>query len=157
MNGSSIIDPSVFGYQTILLVDDNEDDVFITQSGFRKAGVPNPLQIVNDGEQAIAYLRGDDAFADREKFPLPVIVLLDLNMPKKGGLEVLEWIRANPSLKRMTVHILTASSRAVDVARAFDLGANSYIVKPSKMESLVEMIGAWHTMARFTAYPNPPS
>ena len=156
MNGSSIIDQSMFNHQTILLADDNEDDVFIMQSGFRKAGVLNPLQVVDDGEQAIAYLNGDGEFANREKFPLPVIVLLDLNMPRKGGLEVLEWMRGNPTLKRTTVHIVTASSRTVDVERAFDLGANAYIVKPSKMEALVEMIRAWHKLAQFAVFPNQP-
>ena len=149
---TEIIDAKRFNFQTILLVEDNEDDVFIMRSTFRKTGIPNPLQVVPDGEAAIAYLRGDGVYSEPEKYPLPAILLLDLNMPKKNGLEVLQWVRSQPHLKRLTVHILTASTRTVDVQRAYEYGANCYLVKPSKIEALVEMVRSWHQLAQFSAF-----
>src|SRR5262245_2734471 len=149
----SIIDREQFNRHTILLAEDNDDDVLIMQSTFRKAAVPNPLQIVGDGYEAISYLKGEAPYGNRQQYPLPIVILLDLNMPRKNGFEVLTWIREEPSLRRTTVHILTASSRAVDVQRAFDLGANSYIIKPSKVDALVEMVKAWHTFSQYKAFP----
>lgn len=148
-----IIDREQFNRHTILLAEDNDDDVLIMQSTFRKAAVPNPLQIVGDGDQAISYLKGEAPYSNRQEYPLPVVILLDLNMPRKNGFEVLTWIREESNLRRTTVHILTASSRAVDVQRAFDLGANSYIIKPSKVDALVELVKAWHTFAQYKAFP----
>jgi len=153
MTTDGIIERAQFNHHTILLAEDNDDDVLIMQSTFRKAAVPNPLQVVGDGEQAISYLKGQGQYSNRQQFPLPVVVLLDLNMPRKNGFEVLGWIRQEPNLKRTTVHILTASSRTVDVQRAFDLGANAYIIKPSKVDALVEMVKAWHTFSQYEAFP----
>jgi len=153
MSSGSIIDGKMFSHQTVLLVEDNDDDVFIMQSIFRKCGVPNALQVVSDGEQAIAYLKGADQFADRQKYPVPAILLLDLNMPKRNGFEVLQWVRSQADLKWTTVHVLTASSRPVDVERAFDLGVNAYLVKPSKLEALEDMVRAWYNLAQFQAFP----
>ncbi len=152
MNRDGIISGPMFNRQTVLLVEDNEDDVFIMQRSFHKAEVPNPLQVVADGQQAIAYLEGEGKYDDRQRYPLPVVILLDLNLPKKNGHEVLQWVRQQPGLSRNTVHILTASNRAVDVERAFDLGANSYLVKPSRVEALTEMVKAWHRLAQFEAF-----
>ena len=155
MASEAIIDRATFNQQTILLVEDNEDDVFIMQNAFRRASVPNPLQVVGDGDQAIAYLQGEGMYSDRQRYPLPIVILLDLNMPRKNGLEILGWLRQQPGLKRAAVHILTASSRQADIERAFDLGANAYIVKPSKVEALVEMLKAWHSSSQFQAFPGP--
>ena len=94
-------------------------------------------------------------FDDRQQYPFPIVVFLDLNMPKKNGLEVLAWIRSQPELKKLVVHVLTASVRSTDVERAFELGANSYLIKPSRFDVLVEMIKAWLTMARRSAFPFP--
>jgi len=80
--------------------------------------------------------QGESPFSDRQKFPLPVLMLLDLNMPMRNGFEVLEWLRVQPGLKRLSVVILTASLREEDVDRAFDLGANAFLVKPSSIEAL---------------------
>jgi CheY-like chemotaxis protein len=143
----------MFNRHTILLVEDNEDDVFIMQSAWRKAAIPNPLQSVLDGEQAIAWLSGAAPYSDRARYPLPIVTLLDLNMPKRNGFEVLDWLRQQPALKRITVHILTASTRKEDIDRAFDLGANGYLVKPSRVEALVDMLKAWHTLAQSSAFP----
>lgn len=152
MNGI-VSDTSIFDEQTILLVEDNDDDVFIMQSAFRKASIPNPLKVAVDGEEALDYLKGKGRFQDRREFPIPAVILLDLNMPKKNGLEVLAWIRGHPSFRKITVHMLTASGRTGDVDRAAELGANAYLVKPSRIDELVEMIKAWHRLCRFAAFP----
>ncbi len=138
--------------QTILLVDDSEDNLLLLNAAFEMAKCNNPLQEVHNGEEAIAYLKGDGAFSDRNKFPLPTVMLLDLNMPKKNGFDVLAWVRAQPVLKRMTIVILTSSIRIEDMERAFDLGANSYLVKPLSLEELVAMIRCldeWITINQF--------
>lgn len=155
MSTEAVITGASFLTQPILLAEDNEDDVFITRSALGRAGVTNPLHIVNDGEEAIAYLQGQGAFADRAAHPLPVLLLLDLNMPKRGGLEVLEWVRRQPGLRRLAVHILTASTRAMDVTQAMELGANAYLVKPSKFADLIALFQAWRQRAQFEAFALP--
>lgn len=126
--------------QTILLVEDDTNDVLLIQRAFRKAHVVNPLQVVGDGEQAITYLTGQPPYSDRERYPLPALVLLDLKLPRKSGLEVLAWLRQQPGLKRLRVVVLTSSKEAIDVNRAHELGANSYLVKPVEFDALLDMI-----------------
>ena len=123
----------------VLLVDDSENDALLMRTVFDRAGFVQPLQFARDGDETIAYLRGDGAYRDRERFPLPTAVLLDLNMPRKNGFEVLEWIRQQPALKRLRVYILSASCRAEDIARAYDMGANSYLVKPGNLDGLLHL------------------
>jgi CheY-like chemotaxis protein len=125
---------------TILLVDDSENDLVLMHAAFKKAQCNIARQEVRDGEEAIAYLKGEDPYCDRSKFPLPTVMLLDLNLPKKSGLEVLAWVRAQPVLKRLPIIILTASMRIEDVESAFDLGATSFLVKPSNLEELAAMM-----------------
>lgn len=155
MESDTVIIGPPFGRQTILLVDDNPDDVFIMRNAFKKAEVSNPLQTVGDGEEAVSYLKGEGIYVDRRVHPFPIVMFLDLNMPRKNGLEVLAWIREQnePRLKHLTVHILTASTRLADVDRAFELGANSYLVKPSRVEDLLQLIRAWHCLTRFSGFP----
>lgn len=125
----------------ILLVEDEPNDVFLIERAFRKCDSPHPLQSVHDGEQAIAYLCGAREFADRQKYPLPSLVLLDLKLPRRGGLEVLAWLRSrHDNLKRLPVVVLTSSKQASDVNRAYELGANSYLVKPVAFDGLLELI-----------------
>src|SRR5688572_10306753 len=126
--------------QIILLVDDSEFDVLLMRAAFKKAQFHPVLQVVRNGEEAIAYLAGTGEYNDRASFPLQTLVLLDINMPKKNGFEVLRWLRADPILKRLSVTMLTASLRPEDVDLAFELGANSYLVKPSNLESLADML-----------------
>ena len=126
--------------QTILLVDDSENDLIILRKAFTTAQCNALLLDVQNGEEAIAYLKGEDAYCDRTKFPLPTVMLLDLNMPKKDGFDVLAWVRAQPGLKRLAIIILTASTRSEDVERAFDLGATSFLVKPGNLEALTAML-----------------
>src|SRR5690348_7235194 len=116
--------------QFILLAEDDPNDVMLLQRAFQKAGLRDRLKIVRDGEQAIDYLAGRGEYADREQFPQPFMLLLDLKMPGTDGFEVLQWVRAESSLKRLLVVVLTSSNLQADVDRAYDLGANSYLVKP---------------------------
>lgn len=156
MEMDSIIDKTSFHQHTLLLVEDNEDDAFLMRSALKKASVENPLQIVSDGEEAMDYLRGVGKYEDRQQYPLPIAVFLDLNLPRKNGLEVLAWIRQQPVLKRLAVHVITASSRSADVVASADLTANSYIIKPSRMEQLIELLAAWKHLNQFLAFPGQP-
>ena len=113
----------------VLLADDNEDDVLALRHALRRAGIDVPLQVVEDGEEAIAYLRGVGKFSNRAEFPLPDLLLLDLRMPKLDGFEVLEWLRQQPSLAPLRTIVLTMSDDVFDVDRAFALGANSFLTK----------------------------
>jgi CheY-like chemotaxis protein len=121
----------------ILLVEDDHNDVLLVKRAFQKVNIANPIIVVNDGEQAVSYLAGREPYVDRA---VPMLVLLDLKLPRKSGHEVLEWLRQQPNLKRLPVVVLTASSESSDVNRAYDLGANSYLVKPVTFDALVEMV-----------------
>src|SRR6185436_17018663 len=105
----------------VLLAEDDPDDVLLTQIAFDKARLANPLQVVRDGEEAIAYLRGEGKFADRQKYPLPILLLLDLKMPRTHGFQVLEWIRKQPKLGHLPVAVMTSSDHDPDATRAFEL------------------------------------
>jgi len=139
--------------QTILLADDSEDDLSFMRHAYRAAHFKASLQTVNDGEEAIAYLKGEGIYADRSKYPLPAVLLLDLNMPKVNGFEVLAWVRAQPGLKRLSVIVLTSSTRTQDVERAFDLGASSYLVKPVAMAALIAMICCLRDWLEYNHFP----
>ncbi len=125
---------------TILLVEDDANDVTLIRRAFARAKLANPVQVVNDGEQAVAYLAGAVEFSDRARYPLPVLILLDLKMPRKSGHEVLEWLKEQPELRRIPVVVLTSSGETPDVNRAYDLGANSYLVKPVAFDDLLGMV-----------------
>ena len=136
----------------VLLVDDSPNDAMLMRTVFARAGFVEPIRFAVDGDDAIAYLRGDGRYSDRKLFPLPTTVLLDLNMPRKDGFEVLDWIRHQPALRRLRVYILSASSRAQDIERAYDLGANSYLVKPSNLDGLLNMakcLADWLRLSHF--------
>jgi CheY-like chemotaxis protein len=124
----------------ILLVEDSPDDALLIQRACRKANLANPVQHVSDGEEAVAYLSGAPPWSDRAKFPLPVFMLLDLKLPRRSGLEVLEWVRRESPVKRLPVVVLTSSRESVDVNRAYDIGVNSYLTKPVGFEALLEMV-----------------
>jgi RNA polymerase sigma factor (sigma-70 family) len=124
----------------ILMVEDEEDQVFLTKHALSRANLVNPVRIVSDGEEAIAYLSGKGAYADRRANPLPSLILLDLKLPRIGGLEVLEWIRAQSHLKNLPVAVLTASINPRDREQADQLGVNAYLCKPVNSEGLLEMM-----------------
>ena len=123
----------------ILLVDDNEDDVFLMERALQAAQISNPVRILEDGREAINYLAGHGQYADREKFPLPAIVFLDLKLPFKSGHEVLQWIRSQPQLETLVVVVLTSSNEPADIKRCYALGANSDLVKPPTPEQLIDL------------------
>ena len=128
------------GDRRILLVEDDPNDVLLLRRAFRAAGLPEPGQVVTDGEEAIAYLAGEARFSDRERYPLPTLLLLDLKLPRRSGFEVLEWLRRQTATSRLPVVVLTSSRQPEDVRRAYDLHANSYLVKPATLEGLREMV-----------------
>jgi CheY-like chemotaxis protein len=124
----------------ILIVDDNPLDTKLIIRAMSKARILNPVQSVNDGAKAIEYLGGVSPYDDREKHPLPVLILLDLKLPKKDGFDVLQWMRGQERLNRIPVVVLTSSAETPDINRAYDLGANSYLVKPVESNALVDML-----------------
>lgn len=138
----------------VLYAEDDENDVFLMERAFAKARVPNPLETVIDGAAAIRYLSAAGEFADRKRHPAPSLVLLDLNLPRRSGLEVLTWIRQQPALQSLLVVMLTSSSQARDIAAAHTLGANGYLVKPPSSEKLLELVTALRD-ACLTASPRP--
>jgi CheY-like chemotaxis protein len=125
---------------TILLVEDDPDDVLLMQRAFSRARLANPLRVVRDGEEAIRYLSGQGIYKARDKYPVPLLLLLDLRMPKKNGFEVLEWIRDQPEHNDLPVVVLTSSAEQPDAIKAFKLGASSYLVKPAQFDDLVQLM-----------------
>jgi CheY-like chemotaxis protein len=125
---------------TVLLVEDDLNDIFIVKRAFRSARIPNPLQVVTDGEEAIAYLRGDGKYADRNAHPLPSLMVMDINMPRRSGFEVLEWVKGKPRpLRRIPIIIVSSSDLPADINRAYELGANAYMIKPMDYRAVEHM------------------
>jgi CheY-like chemotaxis protein len=139
--------------QTVLLVEDSEDDMFLMRTAFERADFNVGLTEAHNGEEAIAYLSGEGAFADRTAYPLPAVMLLDLHMPHKDGFEVLAWARGRASLAGMSTVVMTASMRPEDVKKAFELGASSYLVKPLNLEDLVKMVSCMEQWSRMNYFP----
>jgi CheY-like chemotaxis protein len=135
----------------ILVAEDEENDVILIKRAFRQAQFEAQLQVVQTGEEAIAYLRGDPPYEDRDKAPIPSLILLDLKMPRKNGFEVLAWVRQNPEYNNLPIVVLTSSQESADINRAYALGANSYLVKPASFSSLVDMINRLREYFRFTS------
>ena len=125
----------------VLIAEDDPGDAFLLQRAFAAAQVPATLYFVGDGQEAIDYLGGTGAYSDRKTYPLPDLMLLDLKMPKLNGFDVLTWIRQQPGLKRLPVTVLTSSDQPQDINRAYDLGANSYLLKPHGSQELSDLVG----------------
>lgn len=125
-----------------LLVEDNEDDVVFLRRAFDKCRVLNPLIVVKNAIEAMAYLEGTGRYRNRFEFPLPRLILLDLKLPGIDGFELLKWIRDQPLLRAIRVIVLTSSTLNTDVNRAYQLGANSFLVKPNDFEDLVSLTRA---------------
>ncbi len=129
---------------TILHVEDDANDALLFRHAWQEAGSAFDLQAVEDGDEAIAYLKGADKFADRTRYPMPQLVLLDLKMPRVNGFDVLAWARKEPPFSKLPIVVLTSSNHELDIKRAYDLGANSYLVKPVGFEPLVDMVKTIH-------------
>lgn len=124
----------------ILLVEDNQGQALLVERVLRKAGVANPLCVFHEGDGAWAYLAGRHEYADRKLFPLPALVLLDVHVPGRSGLELLTSLRQQPGLDGVPVVMLSGSSESEDIDRAFELGADSYLVKPVAFDALLDTV-----------------
>jgi CheY-like chemotaxis protein len=121
---------------TILIAEDDESYSFFLQRAFRDIPLQTPPVIVADGEDAIAYLEGSGQYADRQRFPFPSLLFLDLKMPRAGGFDVLRWMQKHPEHRVIPTTILSGSSLQSDIDRAFDLGAQAYVTKPNDLDGL---------------------
>jgi CheY-like chemotaxis protein len=132
--------------RTILLVEDNEDDVVLIQRALRKGGIDAPVHVAWDGDEAIEYLSGTGKYQDSVHYPLPTVVLLDIRLPRRNGLEVLEWVKNHEALALLPVVMFTNSAEDVDIRQAYKLGANSYLKKPytlSETTTLLQTVSAY--------------
>ena len=128
----------------ILLVEDCPDDLGLLRRFFSKAGLRNPLQSVPDGVEAMAYLLGRAQYADRKTYPEPNILLIDINMPRINGLELMSWLRTQPDFEHLVVIALSGSAEQEEIDRAYQMGANSYLLKPSGGAELEKVISAFY-------------
>jgi CheY-like chemotaxis protein len=139
--------------ETILVAEDNTDDAFFLQRAFQKAGVHTSLKFVRDGQDAVDYLDGQGEFTDRVAHPIPDLLLLDLKMPRMDGFQVLQWVRDQPGLKRLPVIIFSSSDDGKDINQAYDLGANSYLLKPHSPDDLIAVA---HKLQMYWVESNHP-
>jgi CheY-like chemotaxis protein len=124
---------------TILLAEDDANDALLIKRAFSKSGIRNPIQVVADGEEAIAYLTGVAPYGDRSLYPLPAFLITDLKMPRKTGFELLEWLRAHPDCSVIPAIVLSSSRQPADIKRAYQNGANSYFTKPADFSQLQDL------------------
>src|SRR5882762_8461096 len=128
---------------TVLLVEDDLNDIFLVKRAFKMAQIPTPLQVVTDGQEAIAYLRGDGKYADRGTYPLPQLIVMDIKMPRKSGFEVLAWVKRDEQpLRRIPIVIVSSSDNPSDINRAYELGANAYMVKPVNFRAVEHLFSS---------------
>lgn len=123
----------------ILVAEDEEDYVLLLKRAFSTAEIHNPLYFVSTGKELLAYLKGDDRYANRDEYPLPDLLLLDLKLPGYNGFEVLSWVRSHPGLTGLRIVVLTTSKQSEDVDQAYRLGANSFLVKPCDFQELINL------------------
>src|SRR6266853_4156256 len=124
----------------VLLVEDDKNDICLMQRAFDSAGFLNPLYIVHDGQEAIEYLDGSGRFVQRDKFPLPGLLLMDLKMPLMDGFDVLAWLRTHSQFDALPVVVLTTSRLPEDISKSLNLGVYDYRIKPSAFEDLVRLL-----------------
>jgi len=126
----------------ILHVEDDENDVFLLEHAFKKAGITQPLHVVKDGQEAVDYLAGKGSFADRARFPIPGLVILDLKMPRKNGIELIQWLRNEPRFRHLPVLMLSSSANLHDIDCAYEAGANAFLVKPASNAERIRLAAA---------------
>lgn len=140
----------------VLMADDDEDDTFLVRRAFAESGIPIELRTVPDGEELLDYLFRRDKYKHFSLFPEPSLILLDLNMPRKGGHEALAEIKADPVVGNIPVVVYTTSSNELDIRRCYELGVNSYVTKPDSFHALVEVLKStakqWLETAEFPCY-----
>lgn len=126
--------------ELILLIEDDADEIHLMKRALSKAGLVNPLHVITHGSEVIPYCEGKGEYADRSRFPLPGLIFLDLKLPGISGLYLLAWIKGNPDFRHIPVVLFTSSDDPEDLRRAYQFGANSYLIKPMDFEEFVEMI-----------------
>lgn len=124
----------------ILLVEDNADDVIFIQRAICKAGASVSLQIVGNGEEAVSYLLGEGSYSDRERYPFPALIITNMKMPRMNGLELLTWIKQQPTLKHLPVLVMSSSENPDEMSKVAALGGSSYFVKTSSLDALKEVV-----------------
>ena len=129
---------------TILLVEDEDNDAMLVKMAFAKNNLANPIRRVQDGLEAIEYLNGTGIYADRTKYPFPEFLILDLKMPRMNGLELLTWIHEHPEVRVIPTIVMSSSRQDPDIEKAYNLGANTYMIKPCSFEELAMMVKATH-------------
>jgi CheY-like chemotaxis protein len=139
----------------ILVAEDNPDDALFLRRAFRANKIQKPIHIVPDGEEAIAYLEGKGKYGDRISFPRPGFLILDLKMPCKSGLEVLEWLRIHPEFQVVPTLMLSSSEDPKDIEAAYRLGANAFMVKPSSPQTFERMAKVIHEFWAIAQRLNP--
>ncbi len=127
---------------TVLLVEDDLNDIFFVKRAFKIAQIDNPLQVVTDGLEAIEYLRGEGKYGDRAAHPLPKLIVMDIKMPRKTGFEVLQWVKNDGPLRRIPVVIVSASDNPADINCAYELGANAYMIKPMDLRAVEHLFSS---------------
>jgi CheY-like chemotaxis protein len=126
----------------ILQLEDNDDDAFIVERAFKSAGASAQLHRCKDGKAAMDYFEGVGRYQDRELYPLPHLLLLDLKLPLRSGLDVIRWLRRQPEFKSQIIIVLTASAESRNVEEALGLNVNAYMVKPSSLAKMIEVARA---------------
>lgn len=139
---------------SILLAEDDENDVFFLERAFKAAGIENPLYITRDGQEAIDCLGGEGKYSDRNQYPVPCLVILDLKMPRKTGMDVLEWKRVQPIVHCLPAIVLSSSAHRHDIERAYRLGANAFVVKPPSVEARIDLARVIKSF--WLEFNNPP-
>lgn len=126
----------------MLIVEDDANDILLLQRAFQRTNLSIPFNVVTDGDAAVDYLVGEGRYSDRQKYPYPSLILLDLKLPRRSGLEVLEWLKSQPLLRRIPVIVLTSSQENKDVDRAYEAGVSSYLIKPVTFSALEKVMAA---------------
>lgn len=124
----------------IMIAEDDANDVFIVQKSLKRAGINNPVKWVEDGEQALEYLRGEGQYENRQEYPFPGVIITDLKMPKVNGFEILRWLRKHPECGVIPTVVLSASAQERDVVQAYQMGANCYLQKPATVEEMTALM-----------------
>jgi CheY-like chemotaxis protein len=142
---------------TILVVEDEESDALLLKRAFKRNNILNPVQWVKDGLEAIAYLNGQGVYADRALYPFPEVMILDIKMPRMDGLELLAWIRDHPDFRVIPTIIMSSSRQDHDITRAYELGANTYQIKPSSFDELTKLVKSAHEYWTLSIKPRTKS
>jgi CheY-like chemotaxis protein len=140
----------------ILWVEDDPNDVALLRRAFKKAGI-SPVHICHDGDDAVRYIRGEPPYDDRQIFPAPTLVITDIKMPKKSGLELLRWLRTHPNCGGVPMVVFSASAQATDIQDAYQLGAAGFFQKPNTLDKMIEVVGRMLTYWNDAFPPEPPT